>query len=61
MREKIIDCIQGSINNLEAILNTKILLSNIETIVELSIEAFEDDKKLLFCGNIILNSFILMW
>ncbi len=51
MKSRINSCIKSSVENYTRVLNDKNLQSNIEKIIGLSIKAFKDDKKILFCGN----------
>ena len=51
MKSRINSCIKSSVENYTRVLNDKNLQANIEKIIELSIKAFKDDKKILFCGN----------
>jgi D-sedoheptulose 7-phosphate isomerase len=51
MKSRINSCIKSSVENCTRVLNDKNLQANIEKIVEFSVKAFKDDKKILFCGN----------
>ena len=51
MKSRINSCIKSSVDNYTRVLNDKNLQANIEKIVEFSVKAFKDDKKILFCGN----------
>ena len=51
MKSRINSCIKSSVENYTRVLNDKYLQANIEKIIVLSIKAFKDDKKILFCGN----------
>tara|TARA_B100000767_G_scaffold190898_1_gene178179 strand:+ start:385 stop:966 length:582 start_codon:yes stop_codon:yes gene_type:complete len=51
MKSRINKCISNSVENYQRVLNDEILQENIENIVVKSVEAFRDDKKMLFCGN----------
>ena len=51
MRNRIKKCIGSSVDNYAHLLNDKNIHNNIEKIVNLSVNAFKDDKKMLFCGN----------
>jgi D-sedoheptulose 7-phosphate isomerase len=51
MKSRINICIKSSVDNYTRVLNDKNLQANIEKIVEFSVKAFKDDKKILFCGN----------
>ena len=51
MKSRINSCIKSSVENYTRVLNDKNLQANIEKIVEFSVKAFKDDKKMLFCGN----------
>ena len=51
MKSRINSCIKSSVENYTRVLNDKNLQANIEKIIGLSIKAFKDDKKILFCGN----------
>ena len=51
MKSRINSSIKSSVENYTRVLNDKNLQSNIEKIIGLSIKAFKDDKKILFCGN----------
>ena len=51
MKSRINSCIKSSVENYTRVLNDKNLQANIEKIVEFSVKAFKDDKKILFCGN----------
>ena len=51
MKNRINSCIKRSVENYTRVLNDKNLQANIEKIVEFSVKAFKDDKKILFCGN----------
>ena len=51
MKNRINSCIKSSVENYTRVLNDKNLQANIEKIVEFSVKAFKDDKKILFCGN----------
>ena len=51
MKSRINKCISNSVENYQRVLNDEILQENIENIVIKSVEAFRNDKKMLFCGN----------
>ncbi len=51
MNNKIKDILQRSISVKETILEDRELLARIQEVVLLSVKAFQNDKKLLFCGN----------
>ena len=51
MKSRINKCISNSVENYQRVLNDEILQENIENIVVKSVEAFRNDKKMLFCGN----------
>ena len=51
MRTRIKKCIGSSVDNYTHLLNDKNIHNNIEKIVNLSVNAFKGDKKMLFCGN----------
>ena len=51
MKSRINKCISNSVENYQRVLNDEILQENIENIVVKSVEAFRNDKKILFCGN----------
>lgn len=51
MISRIKKCILSSVENYTRVLNDKNLQTNIEKIITLSVKAFKDDKKMLFCGN----------
>ena len=51
MRNRISNCIQTSAENFNTMLDDEHLLQTIEQIVEICILAFQQDKKMLFCGN----------
>ena len=51
MKTIIKKCISDSVDNYNRVLNDKYLQENIEKIIVLSVKAFKDDKKMLFCGN----------
>lgn len=51
MKNRISDCIQSSAENFHRILNDEELLQTIEQIVGSCILVFQQDKKMLFCGN----------
>jgi len=51
MRTRIKKCIVSSVDNYTYLLNDKNIHKDIEKIIDLSINAFKDDKKILFCGN----------
>ena len=51
MKSRINKCISNSVENYQRVLYDEILQENIENIVVKSVEAFRDDKKMLFCGN----------
>jgi D-sedoheptulose 7-phosphate isomerase len=51
MKSRINKCISSSVENYQRVLSDKILQKNIENIVIKSVEAFKNDKKILFCGN----------
>jgi D-sedoheptulose 7-phosphate isomerase len=51
MKSRINKCISNSVENYQRVLNDEILKENIENIVIKSVEAFRNDKKILFCGN----------
>ena len=51
MRSKIKNCISSSVENFTRVLNDDNLQENLERIVGLSVEAYKNDKKILFCGN----------
>ena len=51
MKSRINECISNSVENYQRVLNDEILQENIENIVVKSVEAFRNDKKILFCGN----------
>tara|TARA_B100000674_G_scaffold488613_1_gene501057 strand:- start:1321 stop:1941 length:621 start_codon:yes stop_codon:yes gene_type:complete len=50
MREKIQRALENAIDNYNSLLN-EVLYNKIELIVQSSIKAFENDNKLLLCGN----------
>lgn len=49
--ERIISVISGSINAKKQIIENKALLETILKLVEETVLAFKNDKKILFCGN----------
>lgn len=51
MNNRIIECIKKSSANIDSILNDKELLKSLEDIVKTCLIAFNDDKKMLLCGN----------
>ena len=51
MKSRIKSSIKSSVENYTRVLNDANLQINIERIVTNSIEAFKNDKKMLFCGN----------
>ncbi len=51
MQERIKQILQASISVKQSILQDKDLQANIQKAVNISIQAFQKDKKLLFCGN----------
>ena len=51
MRSKIKECILKSVENYNCILNDEYIDANLERIIALSVKAFKDNKKILFCGN----------
>lgn len=51
MKSRIKSSIKSSVENHTRVLNDSNLQINIERIVTNSIEAFKNDKKMLFCGN----------
>ena len=51
MKSKIKECISSSVDNYTRILNDKNIQENIDKIIMLSVKAFKEDKKMLFCGN----------
>lgn len=51
MKIRINKYISNSVENYQRVLNDEILKENIENIVIKSVEAFRNDKKMLFCGN----------
>ena len=51
MKSRINKYISNSVENYQKVLNDEILKENIENIVMKSVEAFRNDKKMLFCGN----------
>tara|TARA_S200000501_G_C20681172_1_gene680820 strand:- start:48 stop:629 length:582 start_codon:yes stop_codon:yes gene_type:complete len=51
MKNRISKCIQNSAANFNNLLKDQQLLHIVEEIVSVCIAAFEQDKKILFCGN----------
>ena len=51
MKSRIIKCISSSVDNYKRVLNDKNIQENIEKIVMVSKKAFQEEKKMLFCGN----------
>lgn len=51
MKSRIINCISSSVDNYTRLLHDVNLQENIEKIVIASKKAFEEEKKMLFCGN----------
>ena len=51
MKNRISKCIQTSAENFNNLLNDQQLLQTVEQIVGVCISAFEQDKKILLCGN----------
>ena len=51
MKNRISECIQNSVESFNTILNDEKLLQTIEQIVGICILAFQQDKKMLLCGN----------
>ncbi len=51
MRSKIKDYMFRSVENYNCIMNDKHILENLERILVVSVEAFLQNKKMLFCGN----------
>lgn len=51
MKSKIDKCIKNAVDNYMLVQEDKELQLNIQKIVELSIVAFKNDKKMLLCGN----------
>ena len=51
MKSRIKKCLLSSVENFTYVLNDPNIHIKIEKIIELSIKAFRNDKKMLFCGN----------
>lgn len=51
MKNRITACVQGSVENFNAILKEENLLKKIEQVVEKSIVVFKENNKMLLCGN----------
>lgn len=51
MKNRISKCIQSSVENFNTLLNDQQFLQTIEQIVGVCISSFEQDKKILLCGN----------
>ena len=51
MKSRIKKCLLSSVENFTYVLNDPNIHITIEKIIELSIKAFRNDKKMLFCGN----------
>ena len=51
MKSRITNCINESIKVKELVLTDTETLNNIDEIVVKSVKAFNDDKKMLLCGN----------
>lgn len=51
MKHKIQACISDSIDTFSDILNNKSIQEHIAQVVHISVKAFKNDKKMLFCGN----------
>ena len=51
MKSRIKKCLLSSVENFTYVLNDPKIHIKIEKIIELSIKAFRNDKKMLFCGN----------
>tara|TARA_B100001250_G_C19672558_1_gene732147 strand:- start:141 stop:722 length:582 start_codon:yes stop_codon:yes gene_type:complete len=51
MKSRIRKCILSSVDNYTRVLNDENIQETLLKIVELSVKAFKDDKKILFCGN----------
>ena len=51
MITRIKKCIVSSVDNYTYLLNDKNIHESIENIIDLCVNAFKDDKKILFCGN----------
>ncbi len=51
MITRIKKCIVSSVDNYTYLLNDKNIHKSIENIIDLCVNAFKDNKKILFCGN----------
>ena len=51
MNSRIKKCLSSSVENFTYVLNDTNIHTKIEKIIDLSIKAFRNDKKMLFCGN----------
>jgi len=51
MKSRINKSILDSVENYNRILHNEDICKNIEEIISVSVKAFRDDKKMLFCGN----------
>lgn len=51
MKGRILNCIRESIKVKESILNSKEIVSNIQKIVDYSVDVFKSEGKILLCGN----------
>ena len=51
MKSRIENCIQESIKVKQNLLSSEDIIDGIELIVSKSVEAFNNDKKMLLCGN----------
>jgi D-sedoheptulose 7-phosphate isomerase len=51
MKKRIQNYLLSSVENYSRVLNDPYIIEGIEKIVSLSVKAFKEDKKILFCGN----------
>jgi D-sedoheptulose 7-phosphate isomerase len=51
MKKRIQSYLLSSVENYSRVLNDPYIIEGIEKIVSLSVKAFKEDKKILFCGN----------
>lgn len=51
MNSRIKKCLSSSVENFTYVLNDTNIHTKIEKIIDLSVKAFRNDKKMLFCGN----------
>lgn len=51
MKKRIKSCIEDSLENFNKVLQDTAMQKTIEKIVQISVSAFQNDKKMLLCGN----------